>query len=66
MEWLVGFVIAWWWLIAAFPIAAVMVLTAVLFLGSKGPYPKITVHEEEKTFIDSNSGKLEKRRHFII
>ena len=57
MEWLVGFVIAWWWFIAAVPIVAVIVLTAILFLGSKGPYPKINVHKEEKTFIDTKSGE---------
>ena len=56
MEWLLPFLSACWWLIAVVPIAAVIILTAILFLGSKGPYPKIIVHKEEKTFIDTKSG----------
>jgi hypothetical protein len=57
MEWLLTLVATWWWLIIAIPMLAVVVITIVLFAGSKGPYPKINVHKEEETFIDSKSGQ---------
>jgi hypothetical protein len=57
MDWLLAFVSAWWWLIVAAAAAALIVVLAVaLFAGSKGPHPKIVIHDEEKTFVDAKSG----------
>ncbi len=63
MDWLIGFLLDWCWFIAALPVVALILLVVVLFVGSKGPYPEINVHKEEKTFIDSKSGNY---RSFTI
>ena len=58
MEWLFELVSACWWLIIAVPALAVVVIVVLLFADSKGPYPKIVVHTEEKTFVDAKTGLL--------
>jgi len=58
MEWLLSLVSTWWWLIVVLPFIAVVVIVIVLFADSKGPYPKILVHTEEKTFVDAKSGSF--------
>lgn len=40
------------------PVIAVLALVIVAFVGSKGPYPKINVFKEEKTFFDAKTGPL--------
>jgi len=56
MEWLLALIYNWWWLIALLPVVAVIVVIIVAFAGSKGPYPKINVFKEEKTFVDAKTG----------
>ena len=63
MDWLLTFLLDWCWVIAALPVVAVIGLVVILFVGSKGPYPKINVHKEEKTFIDSKSGNDRKNNN---
>jgi hypothetical protein len=53
MDWLLAFVSAWWWLGAGI---VVLVVVVALFAGSKGPHPKIVIHDEEKTFEEKSGG----------